>query len=347
MSINISNPSKRWDLSIEMLKAIAVLLVMNSHMDAMYGEYSYLGTGGAIGDALFFFCSGYGLFLSKRNENFFNWYKRRIQRIIPSVLVISLIAASYSLLPQQPVIVANLGTIWFIYCIFIYYILLYPIKRYAANYMWVVMGVTAVLTLLWYFTIGVEERSAGNIYGGTYFKWMLYFMFMLLGAICGKWRMDSVTSSVDESASNKKIKITPNFVVSLIGVLLSLGAFYGIYIYTQRSAEYEVVQLISIIPLLSLCWFLWRFANTDFSVRLMHSKYVGTVLRFVGGLCLEILLCQGKVFTTELNFIFPWNIPLLMIGAVLFAYVIRIFSRFLLQTFQTEDYDWRAMIAPF
>ena len=55
MSTPVTTSSKRWDLSIEMLKAIAALLVMNSHMDAMYGEYSFLETGGAIGDALFFF----------------------------------------------------------------------------------------------------------------------------------------------------------------------------------------------------------------------------------------------------------------------------------------------------
>ncbi len=35
MSNNLQQSSKRWDLSIEMLKAIAALLVMNSHMDAM------------------------------------------------------------------------------------------------------------------------------------------------------------------------------------------------------------------------------------------------------------------------------------------------------------------------
>ena len=43
-----------------------------------------MATGGAIGDALFFFCSGYTLFLG-RNASFFNWYKRRINRSTPSL----------------------------------------------------------------------------------------------------------------------------------------------------------------------------------------------------------------------------------------------------------------------
>ena len=51
------------NLSIDMLKFLAVFLITNSHMDKLYGEYSMLATGGAIGDVLFFFCSGYTLFL--------------------------------------------------------------------------------------------------------------------------------------------------------------------------------------------------------------------------------------------------------------------------------------------
>ena len=43
------------------------------------------GWRGALGDALFFFCSGFTLFLG-RLGSFDNWYKRRINRIYPSVI---------------------------------------------------------------------------------------------------------------------------------------------------------------------------------------------------------------------------------------------------------------------
>ena len=48
---------KQRDISIDILKFFAVLLITNSHMEPLYGEYSQLATGGAIGDVLFFFCS--------------------------------------------------------------------------------------------------------------------------------------------------------------------------------------------------------------------------------------------------------------------------------------------------
>ncbi len=54
---------KKRDVSLDVLKFIATIMITNSHMGVMYGKYSVLATGGSIGDALFFFCSGYGLFL--------------------------------------------------------------------------------------------------------------------------------------------------------------------------------------------------------------------------------------------------------------------------------------------
>lgn len=77
---------KERNLSIELLKFIAVIIVVNSHFDPLYGEeYHYMATGGAIGDALFFFASGFTLFLGRLGR-FDNWYKRRVRRIYPSVL---------------------------------------------------------------------------------------------------------------------------------------------------------------------------------------------------------------------------------------------------------------------
>lgn len=338
MSETITTSSKRWDLSIEMLKAIAAILVMNSHMDAMYGEYSYLGTGGAIGDALFFFCSGYALFLSKREENFFNWYKRRVQRIYPSVLIISIIGATYVVDQLHYSIYADMGTSWFILCIFLFYALLYPIKKYASSNLLYVMLMIVGIIIAWYFIFGVEVKSEGNIFWATYFKWSVFFLIMLFGAVCGRFRIQP------ETLEKMHICKTPHLLISLTGTIISICAFYAIYLNTQTQIR-EPYQLFSIIPLLSTCWFMWRLANTNVFVKMMNSNYFGMMMRFVGGLCLEILICQGYVFTTRLNYIFPWNIPLIMLGVILFAYVVRTMSRVLLQTFQKENYDWRAIVA--
>lgn len=54
---------KQRDISIDIMKFIAVLAITNSHMELLYGKYSFLATGGAIGDVLFFFVSGFTIFM--------------------------------------------------------------------------------------------------------------------------------------------------------------------------------------------------------------------------------------------------------------------------------------------
>ncbi len=55
-------------------------------MSAIFNNLGSLHLG--IGDALFFFISGYTLFLGK-NDGFIILYKRRLARILQSVLVFS------------------------------------------------------------------------------------------------------------------------------------------------------------------------------------------------------------------------------------------------------------------
>lgn len=50
------------NIALDILKFFAVVLITNSHFDNQYVYAKGLATGGAIGDALFFFISGYSLF---------------------------------------------------------------------------------------------------------------------------------------------------------------------------------------------------------------------------------------------------------------------------------------------
>lgn len=326
---------KKKDLSIEVLKAFAAILVMNSHMGRMYASHSVLATGGAIGDALFFFCSGYTLFWGELGS-FPNWYKRRIQRIYPTIIVMGLINACYSINQIRYDIQTNLGTGWFVCCIFLYYLLLFPIRKYCNKYLNIILFVFAALTLATYFSIGIEEKSSGNIYGATYFKWIFFFMYMLFGAICGKRTLEK-TFSLSQQLSSWKC-----FVMLIVSIVL----FYGIYIVT-KTARYEPYQLLSLIPLFGICYFAWLFCNSNILTKIVNKNIVGSVILFTGSLCLEIYLAQALVFTTKLNGLFPLNIPIIMIGVIVAAYIVRCISKFLLQTFQKDDYNWYEIIKPF
>lgn len=99
---------KKRDISIDIVKFIAVFLIINSHADIMYVKYSQLATGGAIGDALFLFCSGYTLFWSGI-KRFDNWYKRHINRIYPSVIACLSVTMMLGYLPVNQLNVIKIG----------------------------------------------------------------------------------------------------------------------------------------------------------------------------------------------------------------------------------------------
>ena len=58
----MSKAIKERDFAIDIVKCLAVILIINSHADIMYPRMQVLATGGAIGDCLFLFCSGFTLF---------------------------------------------------------------------------------------------------------------------------------------------------------------------------------------------------------------------------------------------------------------------------------------------
>lgn len=68
-------------------------------------------------------------------------------------------------------------------------------------------------------------------------------------------------------------------------------------------------------------------------------------LTVVGGLCLEVYLSHRVFLVSQLNGIFPLNLPILFAAILVLAYLVRIVSRFCTQTFDGADgYDWRKMI---
>ena len=69
---------------VNILKAIATLLITNSHYEVVY-PIKILATGGLLGNSIFFLVSGFCL--SNIKENFFLWFRKRIIRIwLPSYM---------------------------------------------------------------------------------------------------------------------------------------------------------------------------------------------------------------------------------------------------------------------
>lgn len=318
---------KERNIGIDILKFFAALMITNSHMGILYGNYSTFATGGAIGDALFFFCSGYTLFLGKMLR-FDNWYKKRINRIYPTVFAWAILEAFIFKKHYSMDYILIHGGGWFVTCIMIYYIILYIIRKLLYNKLYIVFILAFIITIIWYFSIDRPDNY--NMYGYTYFKWCHYFLFMLLGSIIG-------------SSSMTKL---PRFKNDLTILTINIVIYYAILVTVKRYPIFSDIQIISLIPLLYTVYYFYKVCSSKILERLYNNKIIGWIIKFIGGLCLEIYLVQYTLFTDKMNNIFPFNIIIMFIIIVFAAYILRCFARFFSQTFKDGDYNWKSIIQP-
>lgn len=332
------------NLSIDILKFFAVLLITNSHMEKVYADYGMLSAGGAIGDSLFFFCSGFTLFLG-RLGSFDTWYKRRIRRIYPSVLGFALVASlCFSSTDNMLHVILNGGG-QFVSCIMLSYIVLYVVRKYFSDHLNIVFGAACGFILLWYIFM-FDNKDTVWMYKGSIIRWYCYFLFMLLGAILGL-----------------KTKSMSQFVAG--GMFLNVGKlflcmllFYGIQIVGGKYVWVSYLQFVTMMPLMGIVWYLYRLANTDILQRFFQKRFWNFMAMTIGGLCLEIYLVQMPIltgrqrrlpftgYTDDLLPLFPWNVLVLVVVILALAYVTRCVGRLFQQTFDSkEGYDWKSIVS--
>jgi hypothetical protein len=312
--------NEKRNYSIDVLKFFAVFMITNSHLAICYPDgLKSLSTGAVIGNALFFFCSGFTLFLGK-SLSFDNWYKRRIQRILPTLIAVSLIGVW---LFGQDVLVTEAFTgsrFWFVSTILVYYLLFYPILRYGKRHLHLLFVAACLIFLVIWFTY-----FQGTYYGSNEgnCRRVFYFIYMLQGAIIG----------LNSREYTFKVWHVPALIVSLVG-------WYGVLYFTFGTPWH----ILSAIPLLGITRFGYSVCDAPFFGKLYARRYAGRAIYVMGGLCLEVYVVQWFFFGPHLNSrYFPLNLIVLMALIFVGAYTLRVCSNFIRQTFEREPYRWREL----
>lgn len=317
---------KSRNYSIDILKVIAVLTVLNSHMEVCYGNYSVFATGGAIGDALFFFCSGFTIFWGGQ-KSFPNFYKKRIARIYPAVVVISILSAIILSRPNKVIDDLVLGGSWFVNCIMIYYVFLWFVKRYLLNSLKWIWFVVAIIVIGSYYLFFNNESQEFFLYGDTYYKWVFFFLFMLYGGYVG--------------INYERYLYSRWSLLKLVGCVTLWYSFFILGKSNQLIIEF---QYLSILPLLGIVHYLYIICCHPKFIKIAESNIWGEIIFVVGGLCLECYLIQYYFgFTDKLNSLFPLNIPMIMIFMLGCSYVVNFLSNVLSQTFKSEEFDFNKL----
>lgn len=298
--------------SLDVMKLIAIFMVLNSHMDICYPQYSFLATGGAIGDALFFFVSGFTIFISKR-DRFDNWYKRRITRIYLPVITTAIFA--YICFNEDWIIsdIILLKDYWFLPCILSYYPILYLIS-YSKRLLYIFIASLIFICVI--FFCFYDFTNNGLIYGGGTFRLIFFFIFILEGAIIGKYY--------------HKFRYKH---YHLLLLLLFIALWYAsIYFFVNTNA-----QIVSILFLIGIIYYLFNIATATFFAK----KNIYRIVYIISSLCLECYLIQEYIITDYFNSIFPFNLLIIILTTLLFAYLIKVSTNILTQTLSIGSYNWK------
>ena len=284
-----------------------------------------VATGGTLGNALFMFVSGYTLLLG-RFDRFDNWYKRRINRIYPSLIawMIILAVASSNLLNIR--LLATGGGKWFITCIMIYYAVLYIVRYFLPKYKWTIFTLSSIISVLWY--VLMEDTSVFFMYRNTLFKYFYWFPFMLIGAYIGAGYIQFNLNPVKDS----------------IIAFICLVCHYAISTVCVFIPQYCYLQIFSLIPLFGFTIYIYKVAQTKLIKESLKNSKAGVWITAIASLCLEAYIVQETLFTTAFNSIFPLNIIINILYVLLVAYIVRCLGRFFKQTWESEPYRWNEIV---
>lgn len=297
---------------ITCLRALAACVITNAHYTGVYPT-DLLANGGLIGDVLFFAVSGYCLY--NINYSFPRWYAKRLYRIYPPVIIITLV---YMLLGFYHVTAEN-AINWFIYpthyhfiasivLLYIAYYIVLKIKFFRNNLLMVMLSVGAIWLLVYLVFYDKSTYHIDNVY-----EPMIRFLFfesMLLGAY---FRQNDV---------KYRNLFLWRYVVCFF---VAFSAYFASKMMFTKYVSLSFLQPINQILIFFVLYYIFRiFAGLDEKLEKL-PKWMIRVTTFVSHITLEIYLVQYVIedYLSEV-FPFPLNWFLLTGTIILSAFALHI-----------------------
>ena len=306
-------PKAKYDF-IPFLKTLAVLLVVNSHLDAYY-PISAMATGGALGNALFFILSGFCL--SKPQGTFWTWYKYRFLKVYPQTVLMSVaMYLIYTLganhLQSAVLFIIWPTAFWFIGAIVLFYIPYYFIFKNETQLRKVFSIITVGIAILYF--VGylfldtsiwiVESSDIMKVY--SYFRFIYYFYIFIMGGY--------IRNNIERLA----YRPVASFVLTIGSVILLYGSKFlmdiGILSYHIQFSN-QLFVLLFAVCFLKLCLCLE-----------MRSKRITPpkIVVFLSKRSLYYYLSHMLIFRNEMlsGIRFPYNVVVFIVITVMLAEIL-------------------------
>jgi peptidoglycan/LPS O-acetylase OafA/YrhL len=306
------------------LRFLAILFIINSHLDGYY-PIQYFATGGAIGNALFFALSSFGIFLSERNKpkQFTEWYTLRIKRIYPIVWVVLIILTLPYKIYTRALNADNIldfvsfffyPPFWFLQVLMIYYLIIFPIiKKYRKKYFFCILAFLCALYAFIY--LYYIDLSTWSIEDNIVLKLIFYFMIFLFGMYLADIQKEIRYSGFKD----------------WIFLILSLFIIYShkLMILKNVAVPLQFIQHLLLFPFIYYCLKISRSGLIqDYIMRLRFSS---KIVHYISDMTLELYLVHLYVVivVVKLNILFPINIILFLLVTFLISVLVKFFANHL------------------
>lgn len=286
------------------LKFIAIILITNSHLDSLY-QMKWIGTGGTLGNALFFMMSGLGLFISAVNKpipSFKDWIFRRLSRIYPSLWIVEAlhILTSQSWPYWQPLAYVFYllypTPYWFLSALLLFYLLIFPLlkSRYAHLPL---IGMGLLLIPYFYFYFNALDLSRFSVESAGLFKWIFYLQVLLFGAYLApiylRWKKSPIQPSRKDGFY---------FVLSVL--------FYVALKIVIAAGFFTVFQFLTQWAMFPFVYYALKLAQHPWVAHAVDQPFFGMLIRLMGTATLEMYLLQHELYTAPWirSLVFPFNV---------------------------------------
>lgn len=305
---------------ITWIKAIATVFITWFHFKwYVPQECAFLFIGGAIGNSLFFFCSGY--LLKFKDEKYYGqWILKKYLRIMPTIWFTFILISICNLFRYEYINTPKWiewvypSSFWFISSIFLYFFIIYLIylinRRFNKNLSNKMIIITALLFCIihicWYFNF--VRKDIINIDEGGIKSWQ-FFLFFLWGMY-----------------SKNKINVGDKKWKSIIHSIFSIFLFFG-YKKMAESVDILVWWQFAIIPIL-LAYIIYSFRNfAIWLYSICNTNWIKSIVLFLSNITLEIYIVQVYIIQWIMPMvIFPLNIIFSLVAIILSAYLIHILA---------------------
>lgn len=303
---NISNRSRAIDLA----KCLAVLLILNNHMKIIYPNASF-AFGGSLGNALFFFVSGY-TWSNLHNRKFFSWYAAKLERIwIPTVFT----NIAYIFLFSVDIDIIELFKIfiypnksWFCGAILVYAIAYYfAAKKYDRSILFFI-AILAVTYGTWYlFVLNRSRFSLEGFVNGGLCRFSHYALCMLMGLVYKK--------------NEDRINIKTGKFLLPVGIILFFVS-YGSKIIIKKSLF--LLQFQFVIQILTLACAFCIFAGLrNYEPRLNKIKHSHFIVEKIASYSWECYLVQTQIIPLCARIRFPFNLLTALFMICIFTWLLK------------------------